>query len=128
MDYEFTEIDGREFAIIKLTGKFECVSSITLAVALKNCIPVDYEGNIIIDGRDTDVQLTNDDVGKVVEYASEMARYTLRKPHALIVPESSTDHSWDLFTSSFERNGIVFGHFKSMETAVEWLKTAETAG
>ena len=128
MKFEFTEIDGHKFAIIKLNGIFDYEATISLAAGLKNDIPFDYEGNIIIDVRDTDVRLTNDDVDKVVENATEMARYALRKPHALIVQDSSTDHSWGLFASSFERSGIAFGQFKTMEAAVDWLKTAEATG
>ena len=128
MSIEYTEIDGCKLAIIKLTGTFNLDAAIGLPATLKNNIPFDYEGNIIIDISETEVTLANEEVDIIVENTAEMARYFLRKPHALLVPEASTDHSWSLFINAFERNGILFRDFKTIETAVEWLKTAEATG
>ena len=127
MNIEYTEIDGRKLAIVKLTGIFNLDATIRLPATLKNDIPLDYEGNIIIDVSETEVKLANIDVNTIVENATEMARYFLRKPHALLVAEASTDHSWNLFINAFEQNGILFRTFITIETAVEWLKDMDAA-
>ena len=128
MNIEYKEINGCKLAFDKLTGIFDFDAPIRLALALKDNISFDYEGSLIIDISETDVQLANNEANAVVENVAKLARYYLRKPNALLVPETSTDHSWGLFISAFERNGILFRDFKSIDTAVEWLKHAEDTG
>ncbi len=98
----FERLEGRDYAIVKVTGVLDLQSADEVGDQLLKSIPLDFEGNIIIDLREADDRPRNEDADQIAERVFK-ARYLLRKPVAVLAPETPIDRSRKYFQATVER-------------------------
>ncbi len=117
----FENIDGKDYAIVTIVGVLDLDSADKTGQLLNDTIPIEYDGNVIIDIRKADDRLLNDDVAEILRLVFR-SRYFLRKPTAVLAPADSPERSRQLFQHTAERvGGILIRDFQTIEAAIAWL-------
>ena len=120
MDITIETIDGREFAIVRVTGVYNYDAAIQIREAIAKSVPLSFEGNIIYDLRDADDQLTDQDAERLSEDFSTI-RYFYRRPYAIVRSETKIQRSRKNFQIHYESKGILVRDFTTMDEAIAWL-------
>lgn len=120
VEINFEQINGKDYAIFTIAGLLNLKTAAQIGKFVNTSIPIDYEGNVLLDIRGADDRLRNEDANEIATLIFK-SRYFLRKPVAVLVPTQSPERSRQYFQNVAERGGILVRDFTSIDTATDWL-------